>query len=400
MNNFWTLLKYEFIKIFKKKSSVIATLIFLFLAAYSTTSLLTSSVGNETYYSMIDTEKAIALNMHGRLIDTALVSEAVEAYKKVPIDSAVDSYDTEEYREYARPYSPIIGTIAPFFYPSGWGSINEVINTPTEDINDIYGVRNEMMQKRLKQFKTPEAETEYLLNQNAKIETPFSYEYTQGYAVFLGNIFMLSTCAFFLIAFLVSPIFSGEYGKTDDIILSSRNGKKSLIYAKICTGLIGTALILGVAYLIGYIVSVAVFGFNGLNAPIQLALANSPYPLTVKDVMFWSILVTLCIALYHTVFNMLLSAKINSTFLTLGAMLLLGFGTQFFRQSADAGLFYKLSLLVPGKQLTSHQLVDSFCFKLGDVILPPYVFIPVFAIAMTLILLPFVYKGFKNHQVC
>lgn len=388
MNNFGTLVRYELRKILGKKSSIIAILVFFLVSIY----IFISPVSYT--YSEIDISNARSFS--GQELNSSLIEEAVNAYQQVPIDGNVNSYETDEYQQIARRYSPIIATISPAYFISRSGSIAEIQNI---DPTIYYELRNESVTKRIESIETDIEAQSFLLNENEKIETPFTFHNTTGYMYFLGNLLMVGVLAYFLITFLLSPIFAGEYGKTDDVILSSKNGKKSFIFAKILTSFIITFGVFAFICLTIYFGCMFVYGFDGFNAPIQLLYMESPYALTIGQTAFFSMLVILSLLLLSTTLNIFLSAKFKSTLAIMGIMVGLGLGTQILNVPIETGILYKIFLLIPGNSISFLEVIDTMCYKVGSVVLPQYMFIPIFVLIIVLLAIPLIYKTFRNHQV-
>lgn len=388
MNNFWSLTGYELRKILKRKSSMIAMLIFFVIALYTVISPIS--------YSYSKTDINFAKNLSDRILDSALIFEAVEAYQTVPTDASITSYDTEEYQQNAKPYGAIIAAISPAYFDERSGSISEIQNIDTQH---FYEYRNKLVAQHIDISPVDEKTKNYLLEENAKLETPFTFQYADGYMYFLGYVLIIGVLSFFLTSFLISPIFAGEYGRTDDILLSSKNGKKSLIFAKIFSSFLITIGVFSLICLTIYFGCMFLYGFDGSSGVIQLLFMECPYPLTILQTVFYAIIGVLSISIFSTAFNLLLSSKLKSSLVIMGIMFCLGIGTQMLGVPKEAGILYKIYLLMPGNSITYWELIDTICYRIGDFILPPYLFIPIFTSAATLILIPFIFKGFKNHQV-
>ena len=108
MKDFWRLTYFEYKKIFKRKSAVIGI---IFVYVFSVITCILPIVGNhyvegsaaESKYEAIKTDKAYAMAITGREIDTELILEMSEAYSHIP--EGVENYSgTKEYNTYARPY--------------------------------------------------------------------------------------------------------------------------------------------------------------------------------------------------------------------------------------------------------------------------------------------------------
>ncbi|MFZ7132487.1 MAG: hypothetical protein ACOWWR_09050 [Eubacteriales bacterium] len=86
-----------------------------------------------------------------------------------------------------------------------------------------------------------------------------------------------------LVLFGVAPIFSDEYtSNMDGIILSTKNGKKKLVTAKITAAILYIILVSVAFAAINFLVSICAFGISGWSDPIQsiTKYIRSPYLLS------------------------------------------------------------------------------------------------------------------------
>ena len=137
MKDFWRLTYFEYKKIFKRKSAVIGI---IFVYVFSVITCILPIVGNhyvegsaaESKYEAIKTDKAYAMAITGREIDTELILEMSEAYSHIP--EGVENYSaTKEYNTYARPYSEIYRIVKPAYYTAQSSfSVETASNMPKE----------------------------------------------------------------------------------------------------------------------------------------------------------------------------------------------------------------------------------------------------------------------------
>lgn len=58
----------------------------------------------------------------------------------------------------------------------------------TNQLTGLYDKRQKAIDDFLESFGTSEKETEYLMSMNNKVNTPFSYVWTEGWMTILGNL--------------------------------------------------------------------------------------------------------------------------------------------------------------------------------------------------------------------
>jgi F0F1-type ATP synthase membrane subunit a len=62
-------------------------------------------------------------------------------------------------------------------------------------------------------------------------------------------------------------------------------------------------------------------------------------------------------------------------------------------------LLFNLFSLVPTNMMALWMIIASVLFEPFGIPLQPYIFMPIFAGIMVVLILPFAYRGFKYHQI-
>ncbi|MFG6364562.1 MAG: ABC transporter permease subunit, partial [Schaedlerella sp.] len=113
-----------------------------------------------------------------------------------------------------------------------------------------------------------------------KIDTPLQYGYYEGWEVIISS-FGLLLFAVLAICIVIAPVFSGEYqAGTDAVILSAKYGRTKLITAKLAASLLFGTIAFAFHMVIACTIPLAAFGVSGWNLPMQIANTAIPYPLT------------------------------------------------------------------------------------------------------------------------
>lgn len=244
MNNFWTLVGFEYKKIIRKKSAVI-TIVFAFAFTIFTcfTMVLSGNSQGNYYtegmssYEIMLMDKRLEKELEGRPLDGELILEASRAYQK--IEKNVTKYtQTEGYHKYARKYSSIYTMIdAAFAQPGKAFNVDDFQNISKEDANNYYSFRENQYRTNLTNNPLWSAsDVEKVMAMDKNVQKPFIMAYKDGYQRFFALSTSTIAILLFVISFCISPIFSDEYAKrTDSLILTSKNGKSTLVYAKIFT---------------------------------------------------------------------------------------------------------------------------------------------------------------------
>ncbi|MEG0693113.1 MAG: ABC transporter permease subunit, partial [Oscillospiraceae bacterium] len=321
MNNFWTLVRFEYKKMFAKKSVSIAICLALVATVLSVLGVVIGNnpyTGSSNYKEMlIDKEHSLALS--GRPLDGRLILEASKAYQTIP-DGVYPYSKSEEYQKYARPYSSVYTLIDSAYAERGHGfDMNDLQEISEEDANRFYEKR--MNQYRLNLENNPAFTTrnvERIIEADSQVQKPFIMESTVGYERFFAFSTTNAFIVMFLIAFILSPIFVNEYSqRTDSLILSSKNGKTSQIYAKVFTGVSFSIAISAIFTFIGYLLCMCVYGFEGANAPVQLHMPLLTYNFTMLEVVMLLFVTTTLASLLMTGICFCLSSSMKNSIVVL-----------------------------------------------------------------------------------
>ncbi len=404
MSGLWSLVGFEYKKILGKRSVRITLLLAVLITIVS---ILGTLLGNtyldgkpvESNFDGMVKDREYARALTGEKLDSDLIMKAVGAYSKIP---EADKYqDTREYQEFARPYSGIYAMVRPAFNTQSRRFNMEDFQMLTRgEAEEFYTLRRDRQLELVEATGMGSKAKEQVLALDAQIEVPFTFSYTDGYTRFFSVIYTLGLTAAFVMAICIAPLFSGEYTSgTDQLILSSRYGKNKLITAKLLTGFSLAALICVMLTALGYGFSLGVFGADGSGAPLQLYGLLSPYPVTMGQTALILAVCTFFSCLMTAAITMLLSAKLKSPF---GVIILVGLllvVPMFINVPETNIILYKLSYLFPTNIMTFWAAMDPIQYELFGLVVKPYVFMPLFAVAVSILLTPFAYRSFKNHQI-
>ena len=316
MNNLGILFRYEWKKIWKKKIVWImgSIVIILFLSGqlwslvpYNT--VQTDSNGNpysvqQGGYEAFIKERENARKLDGRKIDEKLLREVWK------------DYENEEYEEIK---AILIGAHIEYWRK---GEAEATVTAPadTEQEDDVVaeGARNwyrELqwaVEKKINSVAglTP-AERQYWLAQDAKVEKPLTYTYAKSWEEILAYIQDVSLWLILLCAVCLSGVFSEERRKkTDSLILSTKNGKNQVCFAKLLAGIAFAALWFLILYGITVFIAFLFYGVEGFSAQIQLAAPVIPAAMTMGQ----AVLLLLGIAILAVILIGVLCAVLSEWF--------------------------------------------------------------------------------------
>lgn len=404
MNNFWSLVGFEYKKILKKKSIILTLILALVLIMFSCVGILLGSryEGGKRYESNYEgmlKDRAFDRALSGRTIDSELLLETSKAYAKIPNS---DRYSTTiEYEQYARKYSRIYAIMrAAYNTKEDRFDLEDAKNLTKEQADNFYQSRYEKIKDTVNSTTLSANAKEKLLTLEEGVKKPFVMDFTDGYTRFFTMMYTTGIIACFVIAICLAPIFSGEYTSgADQLILTSKNGKKSLITAKLFTGVTLSSGICIIMTIITYFECMFVYGFDGANAPLQLYLPWCSYSLSMWQV---AAIFSVCVLfgnLFSAAITILLSSKLKTPFGVIIIISIIIIAPMLINIPETNVLLYHLFSLVPTNMMALWMIISSVLFEPFGIAMQPYIFMPIFAGIMVALLLPFAYRGFKYHQI-
>lgn len=425
MNNFWDLVRFEFKKIFHRKVSWIAI---LFCLGYLAVIAFSSVSGGEfwhkagsdlTQYEAMKQDKATIRSKRGD-ITPELVSETIRANREMITND--DNYLINEYGRHLKEDAYIQ-------YVLPYEAINRLINVVYEDDLDMISETNGLMLVSLKREKaidriSPDeaenfdtafiefakakvmkqeglsaAEIEKNLALIAQIKKPLYNDYYGGYSAYIDNSKGLALMVLFLILILLSPLFSNEYeDKVEQIMLCSKNGKRSLCKAKMFVSLtvsgLSSVLIMG----IGLLSLLMVLGFEGADVPIQLLNPSYTYPVTLQEACQIHFISVIEAAALFAALVAFLSAKARRTSIVVIVGTLLTIIPMFIWTPLKWSRFlYDLLQIFPVNAVTfgfDNHFIDIF-----GMLIAPYKFKWAVDVLLIIVFYAMAMRCFKKHQV-
>ncbi len=159
-----------------------------------------------------------------------------------------------------------------------------------------------------------DAQKDYLIKQYEDLQTPFYYDYTDGWSALLQNISTFILVLALIIGFLVSGIFSSEFQtKADAIFFSARLGRNRAVLSKMGAGFLITTFFYFVFVLLYTAVVLAALGADGANCPIQMDMWRCVYNITFLQAYLLIVAGGYVGTLFAATLSMLASALTRST---------------------------------------------------------------------------------------
>ncbi len=318
------MLRFELKKVFLKSRNKIALLV-LALMLIATSILTMSRVeyidadGNRTSGIAAAQDLRVEKNEWAGYLTEDVLAEVVAENERINRSQGSLVADSEqEDRAYAQKQgmSDIVTLINSAF--SEWRDYNyyAIDSVSAEEAGMVYEKRIAALKGYLDSGEEcfTEAQREFLVQRYESLQTPFYYEYIDGWSALLQNISTFLLMLALVIGFLVSGIFSEEFQtKADAILFSAKLGRNQAVRAKIEAGfLITTVFYFAFVFLYTMIVLFAL-GFDGAGCPIQLDLWRSSYNITFLQGYFLIVCGGYIGTLFAATVSMLASAALRST---------------------------------------------------------------------------------------
>lgn len=278
------LIQFELRKIFSKRltqAALIALFLLSVLLGFSTYQNMYASDGisNEgTGRVAVEIDKAIAGKYEGLLTDEKVQQMMIEFKPKQDLHGMNAAYIYQNALQSAlfRNFSDLNGN---------WNGLS---------ISDVYG------------------------NEEIKIG------YTYGWLKTSQNMVKIFIVLSLVVAIMIAPIFSGEYGGVDNIILTSKYGKTKCATAKIIGSILAALIVTTVVSIINLVYAFILYGGSGLDCSILFAPAGFvegyiPFNITCGTLLKYQILLAFTTTISITGITLVLSAVCKNQMVALVA---------------------------------------------------------------------------------
>ncbi len=406
------LVKYEFFKILRKKSTLIVMAVSLILTGFLFgLPMMQYQIYNQD--GVIKGTKGIAYEKE-QFADLSVplseeyvtetireVQELFENPENVGTDGNEQFLVGAAYWNGVAPREKLLNLIAnTYSSPNDRWGYNHLPKLDGKEGNPFYQAMKGKIQALLDEASRAmsDEQKEYWGGMAEKVDTPLQYGYHGGWEIIISS-FELLMFALLAICIVIAPVFSGEYqAGTDAVILSAKYGKTRLTTAKIVASLLfGTAaFILHVVVACG--LPLAAFGVDGWNLPLQIANTTIPYPYTFLQAALINIGVIYLVLLAMIGVTLLLSAKMKSPYAVLIILVPILFIPMFLTPNGTTGVYNLLLFLLPYRS-TMPEFGKYISYQFGGMVLDVLTVRAVLYVSLTVIMLPLARSGFKKHQV-
>lgn len=244
-----------------------------------------------------------------------------------------------------------------------------------------------------------EAEKAYLIRQYEEIETPFYYDYAEGWSQLLYNSPYIIMIGALILGYLVTGIFSNEFKwKSDAIFFTTVHGRKQATISKIKAGFLLVTILYWGAIGAYTLIALGILGFEGATCPVQMGLMWK----CMYNLNLWETYLLVTVGgyignLFFAFLTMWVSAKTRSAVFAVTTPFILIFLPWFLDNLGVAG---KLTGLLPDQLLQIYQLLLRFrVYEIGGIVVGAMAILPVLYTVLTAALVPLMYREFRTKQI-
>lgn len=405
------LMKYEFLKILRRKSTLIIMAASLLLTAvffglpilqfqtYDQGGVLEGLEGiaheKEQY-----ADSSVPLTNEYIAETIREVQELFENPDNVGYDGTEQFLIEDAYWNGIAPREKLLDMIAENYAdPNVSAGYNALPDLDISNGTDFYQARQDKIEKILNDPSKglSEEEKAYWRDKNSKVAEPFPYGYFEGWGIIISA-FELLMFAVLAICIVIAPVFAGEYqAGTDAVILSAKYGKTKVTAAKIAAALLFGVLAFTLHVVIAFALPLAAFGIDGWNLPLQINGTTVPYPLTFLEGALINLGVIYLVLIAMIGLTLFLSARMKSPYLVLTVVVPVLFIPMFLSPNGTSGIYNLLVFLTPYQSLVP-RFGSYISYQFGSVVLDAFSMRAVVYAILALILLPLAGIGFKKHQ--
>lgn len=406
------LIKYEFLKILRKKSTLIVMAISLILTGflfglpimqfqiYNQDGVIKGTAG-------ITYEKEQYKNLSVPLTEeyiTETIKEVQELFEN-PDNVGYDGNEKfiigDAYWKEIAPREKLLNMIASTYSaPNEFKAYNDLADL---DITDGANFYQAMERKNEALLNMPsrdlsDNQKEYWSSKACNVETPLQYGYYEGWDIIISS-FELLMFAILAICIVIAPVFAGEYQSgTDAVILSAKYGKTKLTTGKIIASLLFGTIAFALHIVVACGLPLIAFGTDGWNLPLQIANTTVPYSLTFFQAVFINIGIIYFVLIAMISLTLLLSAKMKTPYLVLIVLVPILFVPMILTPNGTTGLYNLILFLLPYRS-SMPEFGKYISYQFGGLVLDALSVRAILYAVLTVILLPLAKLGFKKHQV-
>ncbi|MCM1388007.1 MAG: ABC transporter permease subunit [Bacillus sp. (in: Bacteria)] len=403
MNNFGVLYRYEMKKLMRRKIVWIAGAVIFALSLMSVTSDVSGKyyvdgVVYDSHYHLMEMDREYARKLNGRAINLELIEEMQAAYAKVPTEEARYSL-TDEYQTYARSYSQIFQIVRKVMRFSNISDIVDICAWEADEAA-FYDAVAEIREAAYTGVFLTEGEKAYWRKKAEAVSKPFVFAYADGYWKLISSAQTISFMMLLFCTICLSDMFTKEHVlRTDQLLLSSRFGKRRLYFAKVAAGMSFTLIsTFGMAVII-ILTALGIYGADGFGVAIQINVVDYPLKLSAGTAVIMMYALMILAALLTAAFVMMLSEFFGNAAATLATVFGVSLIPFFVGIPAQFRVVAQLWDYLPGGLLNADRIMGLRLLPLFGGYLTIWQAVPLLYILLGTLFICLGMRAYRNYQV-
>lgn len=158
-----------------------------------------------------------------------------------------------------------------------------------------------------------EAEKEFWRSKEQQIDTPLTYYYHEGFENILNCFLTDGVLMLLFAAICLSNLFTDEHiRRTDQLVLSSIEGREPAYWAKILAGVTISVVFAAFMTLLTAGLCLGIYGTEGFELPFQIFFSSYSYPITIGQACLIAYGILIIASILAAVFVMVISELCRS----------------------------------------------------------------------------------------
>lgn len=405
--------KYEVKKVFARTGGKIALLLLagvLIMACWSAADVSYTNESGEQEYGIAAARKLReAQKEWAGTLDEEKLRQVIVELRRIDATPQAHSEDVKENNIAYGWQQGVLGIrwLMVYAYADGFQDSNyfrpDSLNP--DDASDFYANRIRLLKEWLADeynsayYKFSDAEKAYLINQYESIETPFYYDYLEGWKHLFDWYPMIAMLTMIILGYLVSGIFSNEFQwKADAIFFTTEYGRNKAVAAKVKAGF-GIVTVIYWAMVLLYTTFILLcIGADGAACPIQANWGSWKSFYNIKMWQEYALLVCggYVGCMFISFLVMFISAKGKSAVIAVMTPVILIFIPSFVG-NLDKPFVDQILGLLPDQLLQINRALGYFTlYELGGKVVGAVPILFVLYGVLALVLIPTVYRVYKG----
>lgn len=307
-------------------------------------------------------------------------------------------YPATEYGRTVQSYWDIVLFASRMYTTDLAGALADMVRLTEKDLAHIYDAYADNLQNMAKEYgKTPEQE-EFLREQYKKIEIPITYEAFDSWDIMTIHAEGYTLILVVVIGFLAAGIFDEEFRNHAELVFfTTKYGRSKAVKNKIAVGMLTTTIIYWAGIGLLSLISFGIMGVSGYDTTYQFAYPYSFYVITQGQRYLLVVVCGYIASLLSASVTMSVTAKMHTVKVAVVIPFFMYYVLTFIgRPISDVTNIFCFTPDV----LTDidRQLRYPHIFQIGSVVFRQVPFVMVLYVAVSIILLPFIYRNYCRYD--